>query len=347
MGPELRHRKGLVRWIALSMVAILCGAILFKSCTPDKTHDSDTQVKPPPALPPAPVFDADSAYAFVKRQVDFGPRVPGSPAHKACADWMVACLERFGADTVIQQTGTVTVFTGQKVPLRNIIAVFGSTKKDRALLLAHYDTRPFADKDKDPARTAEPIPGANDGASGVGILLEIARQAGQHPATIGLDLFFTDVEDFGQPSGGMTLNETTDTWCLGAQYWARNPHVPDYTARFGILLDMCGARDARFVKEANGYQFAGGVLNKVWKTASSLGYGDRFVNDVKYFVGIDDHVWVYQGRGIPTIDIIEFNEGTQAFHPSWHTHDDDLDVIDAATLKAVGQTVTEVVWKER
>lgn len=347
MGPEVKRRNGRTPGVALSMVAILLGALLLKSCAPDKDHDGGTQVKPPPTLPPAPQFNSDSAFAYVKKQVDFGPRVPGSAAHKACADWMVASLQRFGADTVVQQLGTVTVFTGLKVPLRNIIASFEPTKKERVLLMAHYDTRPFADKDKDPKRTAEPILGANDGGSGTGILLEIARQLGMQPAAVGVDLFFTDVEDFGQPSGGMAMNETTDTWCLGAQYWAKNPHVPDHTARFGILLDMCGARDARFVKEANGYQFAGGVLNKVWKAAAAIGYGDRFLNEVKYFVGIDDHVWVYQGRGIPTIDIIEYNEGTQAFHPSWHTHDDDMDVIDPATLKAVGQTVMEVVWKER
>ena len=347
MGPELKRRAGLTRWVALSMVAILLGVFLLKSCAPDKGHDGATQVKPPPALPPAPQFSPDSAFAYVKKQVDFGPRVPGSAGHKACADWMVESLKRFGADTVYEQKGTVTVFTGQQVPLRNIIASFGAAKKDRVLLLAHYDTRPFADKDKDPKRTAEPILGANDGGSGVGILLEIARQLGKEPSTIGVDLFFTDVEDYGQPSTGMTMKESTETWCLGAQYWAKTPHVTDYTARFGILLDMCGARDARFFKESNSLQFAGTVLNKVWKSAAAIGYGDRFVNDPKYFVGIDDHVWVYQGRNIPTIDIIEYNEGTQAFNPSWHTHGDDMDVIDPATLKAVGQTVMGVVWKER
>ncbi len=345
MGPELR-RRGALRWVALSLVAIMLGVFLLKSCAPEGT-DKGGQVKPPPALPPAPQFDPDSAFAFVKAQVDFGPRVPGSPAHKACADWMVSSLKKFGADTVYEQTGSVTVFTGQKVPLRNIIASFEKDRKDRILLMAHYDTRPFADKDKDPKHSAEPILGANDGGSGVGILLEIARQLGKDPATLGVDLFFTDVEDYGQPSSGMTMSETTDTWCLGAQYWAKNPHTPDYTARFGILLDMCGARDARFFKEANSLQFAGSVLNKVWKTGAALGYSDRFVNDVKYFVGVDDHVWVYQGRKIPTIDIIEYNEGTQAFHPSWHTHADNLDVIDPSTLKVVGQTVMEVVWKER
>jgi hypothetical protein len=247
-----------------------------------------TPVKPPPELPPAPQFDPDSAYAFVRKQVDFGPRVPGSTAHRNCADWMVARLKTYGADTVIEQTGTVTAFNGQKLPLRNIIARFHADRKERILLLTHYDTRPMADKDKDPKRQGEPIPGANDGGSGVGVLLEIARRLREHPAEkVGVDLFFTDVEDYGQPTGAMTHEESSETWCLGSQFWAKNPQPPGYSARFGILLDMVGGRDARFFKEAFSMQTAGQVVNKVWKTADAIGYGDRFPSDVKYFVGVE------------------------------------------------------------
>jgi glutaminyl-peptide cyclotransferase len=298
-----------------------------------------------PALPPTPDINADSAYAFVQKQVDFGPRVPGTTGHTACADWMVATLKGFGA-TVIEQTATVTAFNGQKLPMRNIIASWNGQNKERVLLLAHYDTRPFADKDKE--RTNEPILGANDGGSGVGILLEIARHLSAKQHGPGVDMLFTDVEDYGQPSGAINMDDNSiDTWALGSQYFSKNPHLPGYTARFGILLDMCGAKDARFYREAISMRYASGVVGKVWRTAAAIGHGDRFVQETKYFVGTDDHLAINERLRIPTVDIIEFNEGTGAFPPSWHTHADNMDVIDRATLKAVGQTVLEVVWKER
>ena len=298
-----------------------------------------------PALPPTPLFNPDSAYAFVAKQVSFGPRVPGTPPHTACADWMVAKLKGYGAQ-VIEQRATVKAFNGKELPLCNIIARFDTSSKERLLLLAHYDTRPFADKDKE--RPIEPILGANDGGSGVGILLEIARQLGGKKHGPGIDLLFTDVEDYGQPSGAITMDEKSiETWALGSQYFAKNPHVAGYTARFGILLDMCGARDARFYREAISMRFAPAIVNKVWRTAAAIGYGDRFVQESKYFVGTDDHLPINERLRIPTIDIIEFHEPTNGFHPSWHTHADNMDVIDPATLKAVGQTVLESVWKER
>ncbi|HMC97495.1 MAG TPA: M28 family peptidase, partial [Flavobacteriales bacterium] len=176
--------------------------------------------------------------------------------------------------------------------------------------------------------------------------------AGEHPAgepaMLGVDMLFTDVEDYGQPSGAMSGDENSiDTWALGSQYFARNPHVPGYRARFGILLDMCGARDAKFYREGISMRYAPAVVNKVWKTAASIGQGGRFVQETKFFVGTDDHLAINEQLRIPTVDIIEYYEATGAFPPSWHTHKDNLDVIDPATLKAVGQTVLEVVWKER
>lgn len=319
----------------------------FISCKQDGSG-TDAATSNSPALPPlpaTPLFNPDSAYAFVQKQVDFGPRVPGTPQHTACADWMVAKLKGYGAH-VIEQRATVKAFNGKELPLRNIIARFDTAAKERILLLAHYDTRPFADKDKE--RPHEPILGANDGGSGVGILLEIASHLGSKKHGPGIDLLFTDVEDYGQPSGAITVDEQSiDTWALGSQYFAKNPHVPGYAARFGILLDMCGAKEARFYREAISMQFAAGIVNKVWRTAATIGHGDRFVTESKYFVGTDDHLAINQRLRIPTIDIIEFHEATNAFHPSWHTHADNMEVIDPATLKAVGQTVLETIWKER
>jgi hypothetical protein len=322
--------------------------LLLGACQPETSEHTGTTpvVKVPEVvLPPTPLFDADSAYAFVAKQVAFGPRVPGTKTHKACGDWMVQRSKAAGA-TVIEQTGTVTSFNNERLPLRNIIAQFHPDRKERILLLAHWDTRPFADKDDE--RTNEPIDGANDGGSGVGILLEIARHLAAKEHGPGVDILFTDVEDHGQPSGAMTHEESTlETWCLGSQYWVKNPHVPNYTARFGILLDMAGARDAQFYQEALSMQFAPAIVKKVWKTAATIGYGDHFVQETKYFVGIDDHIPVNKTLRIPTVDIIQFDPATEAFGSYWHTHGDDMSVIDRTTLKAVGQTVLEVVWKER
>lgn len=327
------------------IVAAVAVAVLH-GCMPEAPRDIPAaEVPAPPALPPTPVFSADSAHAFVARQVGFGPRVPGTAAHDACGDWLVQRLKATGA-TVVEQRGTVTSYNKERLPLRNIIGSFHPDRKERILLLAHWDTRPFADKDDE--RTNQPIDGANDGGSGVGILLEVARHLAAKGHGPGVDILFTDVEDHGQPSGAMSQDERSmETWCLGSQYWVKNPHVPDYSARFGILLDMVGARDAVFHREAISMQFAPAVVARVWKTAAALGHGDRFVQETKYFVGIDDHVPVNKVLRIPTIDIIEFDPATNAFGPYWHTHDDNMEVIDRATLEAVGRTVLEVVWKER
>lgn len=321
------------------------GLGLLAACNGEQTApDKQPRVEVAP-LPPTPLFDQDSAYAFVARQVAFGPRVPATAAHQACGDWLVAKLKEYGAE-VVEQRATVTIFNGQSMPLRNIIGSWRPEAADRILLLAHWDTRPFADKDTE--RQNQPIPGANDGASGVGVLLEIARHLSAKEHGPGVDILFTDVEDYGQPANTMGMDERSmDTWALGAQYFAKNPHVQGYKARFGILLDMVGARDALFYKEALSVQFAPAIVNKVWRTAESLGHADRFIPETKYFVGTDDHVPINKQLRIPTIDIIQYDPSTQAFGPYWHTHDDDMDVIDTETLRAVGRTVLEVVWKER
>lgn len=329
----------------LLTISLTSALIALVSCAPDE-KSPDTSPEPPPnvaALPPTPQFDPDSAYNHVATQVEFGPRVPGSEAHQACGDWLAAKLRANGGD-VVEQTGTVTAFNGRKLPLRNIIASWQPEKENRILLFAHWDTRPFADQDND--RKNEAIDGANDGGSGVGVLLEIARHLNGAQTSHGVDIIFFDVEDYGQPSGSLT-QEGSDTWCLGSQYWARNLHDPNYDADFGILLDMCGAKDARFYQEAISMNYAPHIVRKVWKTAKALGYGKFFVDRTQYYVGIDDHAIVNEKLGIPSIDIIEYNEESGGFHPSWHTHNDNMEIIDPATLKAVGQTVMEVVWQER
>lgn len=347
MGHELR-KAGTRRWIAISIAALLLGAFGIKSCAPDHGGAERVDTEPLPPLPPAPQVNADSLFAYVKDQVDFGPRVPGTSEHRACADWMVATLKRLGADTVIEQNSTAKAFNSKELPLRNIIAQLWPERKKRVLIMTHYDSRPFADHDKDPAKRGEPVLAANDGGSGVAVMLELVRVlAAQPPGVVGVDFFFTDAEDYGQPSNGMDQAGTSETWCLGSQYWAKNPAPKGYTAEYGILLDMVGGRDARFHKEAFSVKTAGHVVNKVWKTAAAIGEGSRFVDQVQYFVGVDDHVYVNQGLGITVIDIIEFNESTRAFNPTWHTTEDNLENIDQATLHAVARTVVEVLWRER
>lgn len=329
----------------LKTTVVIIVVVGLHACTPDKPPVETDTIPGEPAvtLPATPQFDPDSAYQHIQTQVDFGPRVPGNESHIACGDWLAEKLKANGGK-VIEQRGSVTAFNGKQLPLRNIIASWQKEKKERILLFAHWDTRPFADQDE--TRMNEPIDGANDGGSGVGILLEIARHLSNAQTTHGVDIIFFDVEDYGQPSGGVT-QQSSDTWCLGSQYWARNIHVPDYNAKYGILLDMCGAKDAKFYQEAISMNYAPHIVRKVWKTAHNLGYGNFFVEQSQYYVGIDDHTIVNRELKIPSIDIIEYHAPTEGFHPSWHTHADNMDIIDRATLKAVGQTVMEVVWQER
>ena len=321
--------------LALSLFALSCGN---KAKTDNFQQSTDSYVKV------SPDFNADSAYFFVDKQVAFGPRVPNMPEHVACGDYLVAELKRFGADVTEQKTD-LRAFNGTILKARNIIGSFSLEKKDRILLFAHWDSRPFSDHDPDPLNYNVPVLGANDGASGVGVLLEVARVIQQNEPLLGVDIIFFDAEDYGAPSS--FGYDTSDTWCLGSQYWAKNPHVKDYTARFGILLDMVGAPDAVFAKEYFSKKYAGSIVEKVWSTARVLGYG-RYFRDKNGGAITDDHIPVNRERQVPSINIIQFDENTDSgFGWYWHTVQDNMDNISKETLKAVGQTVLEVVYKEK
>ena len=287
-----------------------------------------------------PEFIADSAYAFVKAQCDFGPRVPNSKAHIACGDYLFKNMSLW-ADTVIVQKGIVNAYDGTKLNFRNIIASFNPKNKDRILLFAHWDTRPWADKDvKDKDK---PILGADDGASGVGVLMEIARLLKTNKVDLGIDIIFFDAEDYGKEGGG---SEAEDSYALGTQYWTKNLHVPGYTANYGILLDMVGAKNAQFRFEGLSYERASSVVQNVWKTAESLGYSNYFLHQDGGWV-TDDHVYV-NNIGIPAIDIIHSDLTSRNGFPShWHTHADNMDVIDVNTLRAVGQTLMTVIFRKQ
>lgn len=317
--------------------------------------DETPPLTPPKEVTPAaqvvvPKFQSDSAYSYIQRQVDFGPRVPGSAAHEACGDWMVAQLKSYGAN-VIEQKGTVIAFDGKSLPLRNIIAEFNPSSRKRIALAAHWDTRPFGDKDPNENLWNKPIDGANDGGSGVGVLLEIARLMAAESPRVGVDLIFFDVEDYGRPEFSTTSDENDAlTWCLGSQYWLRVPHKTNYTAQAGILLDMVGAKDAEFNKEGKSMEMAIGTVARVWSIAESLGYGGYFQDRTSQEI-VDDHQFM-NFAGVPTIDIIDMRQNVQAmglsgynFGSFHHTHNDNMDVIDKKTLEAVGTTVSHFVYK--
>lgn len=290
-----------------------------------------------------PAFNADSAYSYVAKQVAFGPRVPNSAAHKACGDYLIAELKRFGATLYVQEA-TLTAYNGDRLEARNIIGSYNTDNPKRILLFAHWDTRPYADFETDPARQRTPIDGADDGASGVGVLLEIARLLGQHDPGIGIDIIFFDAEDYGEPAFEKTYKQ--DTWCLGSQFWAKNPHVKNYRADFGILLDMVGHRDAAFYKEGYSVQYAAPIVEKVWENARRLGHGRFFINVAGSPI-TDDHIYVKQGRGIPCIDIIYTSaESNNGFGSHWHTLNDTMENISKETLDAVGKTVQETIYKQ-
>ncbi len=311
------------------------------SCQNKKTASSS--VKESVATVDVPVFNEDSAYSYMQKQVDFGYRIPNTPEHLATASYLAAELRRHGAEVQVQDAD-VTAFDGTILHAKNIIGAFDPDKTDRVLLFAHWDSRPFADNDPDKENHRKPVLGANDGASGVGVLLEIARQIGAKSPKVGVDIIFFDAEDYGQPYFS-TLPETEDSWALGTQYWVRRPHYPGYRARFGILLDMVGGANAVFFREKASVQYASAVVNKVWKRAQSLGYGEYFSDDEGGYV-IDDHVYVNK-MGIPSIDIIQYDPTTDTgFNAQWHTVHDTMEHIDKATLKAVGQTVLAVIYNE-
>lgn len=277
-----------------------------------------------------PAFDGNAALAMTQQQCDFGPRVPGTPAHAKCADWLMQTL-RASCDTVLLQTGTVQTARSGKLGIKNIIGVINPDAERRLLLLAHWDTRPWADNDPDPANHNKPVMGANDGASGVGVLLQLARQLKESGTAIGVDILLVDAEDMG-------VDNDEESWALGTQYWTTHPHVEGYKPLFGILLDMVGARDATFPREYYSVQYAGGFGDLVWRLAQ----GSHFAN-VQGGAVTDDHIFINRA-GIPCVDIIDLRSDSETgFCPAWHTVSDTMDGISATTLADVGQTLLNVI----
>lgn len=323
------------KYFIFAIVLSFLSACGFASHT-EKSKQDNTIVRV------VPTFNADSAYQYVKAQCDFGPRVPGSEAHSACLAYFVEQFNAFGADTVIVQEGEMTIYDGTKKPVRNVVASYGLGKPNRVMICAHWDSRPFADNDINPDNRRKPIIGANDGASGVGVILELARQLGLKDAAMGVDLILFDLEDWGAPDWEQS-KLADGGWALGSKYWASHPHIPGYQAQFAILLDMVGGRGAQFYREYFSEQYAAWVVDKVWNKAADLGLGHLFVNQRGGGV-TDDHINVIRA-GIPCIDIIHFQADTESsFGDYWHTHNDDMRNIDPATLDAVGRVLMEIIY---
>ena len=362
----------------ISLSFIIChlsfSAAFFTSCGLRKQAASnDVAVS---IQPVGPAFCADSAFLYCEQQCAFGPRTMNSAAHDACAQWIISEFKRHGL-TVTPQQALLKGYDGTILRATNIIASYRPELKDRILICAHWDSRPWADNDPDEANWHKPVLAANDGASGVAVMLELARlisspklgeagrglnegqtatdsvSDGNHNSQLstlnsqlGIDFLCFDAEDWGFPQWEET-NDPGNTWALGAQYWAANPHVDGYKARYGILLDMVGGQGAQFYQEQQSLQYARNIVDKVWRASQVVGFGSFFPS--REGVGItDDHIPVNRVAKIPCIDIIPYYPdcAQSSFGPTWHTVNDDMDHIDRNTLQAVGQTLIQVLFSE-
>ena len=315
------------------LLLLLGAAFMFLSCSEGekKRLNFEEQGREVPS------FNADSAYRFIERQVAFGPRNPNSMGHQQAKEYFLNTLQKYaGGRYVYAQNFTAKGYDGDTLALSNIIASFNPQSSDRIMLCAHWDTRPRADKDS--ANQNKPILGADDGASGVGVLLEFARLFDEHPPPIGVDIVLFDGEDYGK-EGDLSK------YFLGSRHWANNPPVKGYSPRFSILLDMVGGQNAQFPKEGYSMQFAPALVNEVWSIAEEEGYEDLFIQKVGNKIS-DDHVVINRILGIPTIDIIRHNTSSDnsQFASYWHTHDDDLSIISKKTLGGVGDTLLELIY---
>lgn len=294
-----------------------------------------------------PEFSADSAMAHIEKQCSFGPRVLGSKAHADCADYIVEAFQRMGCQVERQET-TFRLYNGQTYEGCNIIASHNAEASQRIMLCAHWDSRPWADADPDPKNHKTPVMAANDGASGVAVLLEVARQMQKEMPSVGVDFVCFDAEDAGVPDWDTSfqgsMEEDEASWCLGSQYWARNPHRVDF--EFAILLDMVGGKGSTFYKEQFSNYYAPGVVARVWDAAHEAGYSSFFPLDENKGGAItDDHLPINRIAGIAAIDIIaHYPDQSPGFCPTWHTINDTPDNIDPQSLKAVGQTLLQLIY---
>ncbi len=359
--------------LILFSILLISSSFLVTSCGLRKQAASNDVAV---LQPVGPAFCADSAFAFCEAQCEFGPRTMNSQAHEDCGAWIMEKFKSYGM-SVTPQKALLKGYDGTMLRATNIIASYRPDLTDRILICAHWDSRPWADNDPDESNWHKPVLAANDGASGVAVMLEIARLLnlrseecgvrsentsaadsmgikGNHNSQFsilnsqfGIDFLCFDAEDWGFPQWE-EANDPGDTWALGAQYWAANPHVDGYKARYGILLDMVGGQGAQFYQEQQSLRYARSIVDKVWRASQVVGFGSFF--PTREGVGItDDHLPVNRVAKIPCIDIIPYYPdcAQSSFGPTWHTVNDDMAHIDRNTLQAVGQTLVQVLWSEK
>ena len=322
------------------LLVLLCLGMI--SCQ-SKKHVSDTETAQQVEI----AFDADSAMTYCAQQCDFGPRTMNSTAHDKCEAWIVAKFRQYGCDVTTQKTD-IRAWDGTMLHATNIIARYNPDATQRIVICAHWDSRPWADNDPDEDNHHTPVMAANDGASGVAVMLEVARAIHNNDTlqpSLGIDFVCFDAEDYGTPS--WSGKEDEQSWALGAQYFADNLAAvyPEGTKpMLGILLDMVGGQGAKFYQEGYSKHYAQDVIDEVWQAAGIAGYGSFFVNQNGGYI-TDDHKPLNEA-GIPTIDIIPYYPDCDAspFGPTWHTVSDDMGHLDSNTLKAVGQTLVQYLY---
>lgn len=326
-----------ITWVLFPIFLLLCSC----ATNPAEHVSSETNTKDF-ALRKGrihPSFSSDSALAFIKKQCDFGFRLPNTAEHDACGNFLVHKLNSFGCTTTVQSF-TSEAYDGTKLKGMNIIGQFCPEIEKRIVLFSHWDTRPVCDNDVE-SNWKKPVMGANDGASGVGVLLEVVRQLQMEGDSIGVDIVFLDLEDYGQPS--FEKQEKKDTWCLGSQYLASHPYYK-CRPRMGILLDMVGAKNPFFGFDQVSLYFAENYLQKIWSIAKSLGYASAFIPKESGTI-MDDHYYINTVAQIPTVDIIDFNHD-RGFPETWHTVNDTPENIHKETLQMVGEVVLSFVRGE-
>lgn len=314
---ERGFAAGLLMAVGIILTSATCGGV---DGEPERTSSAAQTAS-------QPRFDGAAAYQLVERQLAFGPRVPGTAGHRAMAEWLETYLSE-RADTLIVQRFEHATVTGETIQLFNYLARFRPDEGAALLLLAHWDTRPVSDAASDPDERTRPVPGANDGASGTAILLQLAEMFRQAAPARGVDILLVDGEDFGDFAVGKDV-------FLGSRHFAAN--LPEgYSAEFGILLDMVGDRNLEIFVEGNSNRLAPAIVDRVWNVAAGMGFSDIFRRQVRHTVN-DDHIPI-NDAGIPTINIIDFD------YPYWHTPNDTLDKVSASSLAVVGAVISRIAY---
>lgn len=328
------------------LIKMAFASLLLASCNlPQQKNENGAESQPEQKDVPEqkavllPQFSRDSAMAYVRAQCDFGARVPNSEPHAKCAAYLEDRLKSFGASVKVQEADVVN-YAGKTLHAKNIIAQVEPDKERRIILFAHWDSRHCCDQDEDKANYSKPVMAANDGASGVAVLMEIARIAQLTPPSVGLDIVLLDAEDTGKPS--YEEGEATDDWCLGSQYWSKNPHYK-VKPEFGILLDMVGGTEPEFNVDGVSERVGMDIVSLVWGHAEKMGYGRYFVMARSGNL-IDDHYYINKYAQIPTIDIIDFNR-ERGFPEMWHTAHDTPENINPSSLEMVGKVLIKTIYE--